>query len=171
MRDVVSDKPLRKRLAMATCIVTKKANVETNENKISNVATMFTTARDKKQYKGRIRKGSIVVDLAKEEFPKGVATHSVCNLICVVTTLKNTTIILGTKSRLRAPMVTHSTKMRESNGESILFGNIRILINEGRDGTNTRRSAKKNMELVLQMRAEIKRGRAGTNLPINNFLR
>ena len=70
MRNVVPDKPLRKELAMATCIVTKKANMETNENEISNVATMLTTARNKKQDKGRIRKGSIVVGLAKEEFSK-----------------------------------------------------------------------------------------------------
>ena len=36
MRNVVPDKSLRKGLTMATCMVAQKANVETNEYKVSN---------------------------------------------------------------------------------------------------------------------------------------
>ena len=66
MRYVVPDKSLRKGLTMATCMVAQKANVETNEYKVSNVATELTIAKDKKQHKRHIGEGSIVSNLAKE---------------------------------------------------------------------------------------------------------
>ncbi len=149
MRYVVPDKSLRKGPTMATCMVAQEANVKTNEYKVSNVTTELTIAKDKKQHTRHIGEGPIVSNLAKEQVPKGRTTDRMSNLVSVMATQKHTTIILGTKPRLRAPMVAHSTKVRKSNRKGILFRNICILVDESTDSVKARRSTKKEMKFVL----------------------